>query len=51
MELTHAELLALELPGGRFHYDEADCMLYAVGIGLGADPLDRCQLDLFMRSN
>ena len=45
MELTHAELLALELPGGRFHYDEADCMLYAVGIGLGADPLDRCQLD------
>lgn len=51
MKLSHAELLALELPEKRFHYDERDCMLYAVGVGLGADPLDRGQLDFVYEKN
>jgi len=44
MKLSHAELLRLELPEKRFRYDQRDCMLYAVGVGLGSDPLDRGQL-------
>lgn len=45
MNLNQAGLLALKLPEKRFRYDARDCMLYALGVGLGTDPLDRRQLD------
>ena len=44
MNLNHEQLLALKLPEKRFRYDERDCMLYALGVSLGSDPLDRDQL-------
>ena len=38
------ELLALEVPPVEQTYDERDTMLYALGVGLGIDPLDTAQL-------
>jgi acyl dehydratase len=38
------KLLALELPPVEQSYDERDTMLYALGVGLGIDPLDAAQL-------
>jgi acyl dehydratase len=38
------KLLALELPPVEQSYDEHDTMLYALGVGMGIDPLDPEQL-------
>jgi len=35
------KLLALDLPEKTVRYDARDTMLYAIGIGMGADPMDR----------
>jgi len=37
-------LLALDLPEIEHRYDTRDTMLYALGVGLGIDPLDELQL-------
>lgn len=44
MAVTHEQLMALRIPERQYSYTDNDTMLYAVGIGLGADPLDREQL-------
>jgi acyl dehydratase len=41
--LDPQELLALELPPVEQSYDERDSMLYALGVGIGIDPLDPMQ--------
>ncbi|TKT74491.1 MaoC/PaaZ C-terminal domain-containing protein [Aquamicrobium sp. LC103] len=38
------ELLRLDIPVTEQRWDERDCALYALGVGLGADPLDGRQL-------
>lgn len=44
MAVTLAQLLATPLPEKVITYSEKDLILYALGVGLGADPLDEAQL-------
>ena len=39
------QLLATEIPDVTHTYTEKDVMLYALGVGLGSEPLDESQLD------
>jgi acyl dehydratase len=42
--IDHKKLLALDIPAREFSYTERDAMLYALGIGLGADPMNKAEL-------
>jgi acyl dehydratase len=42
--IDHKKLLALDVPAREFSYGERDAMLYAMGIGLGADPMNKAEL-------
>lgn len=44
MALDYQRLMALKRDGDRFGYTDRETMLYALGIGMGADPLDRNEL-------
>jgi acyl dehydratase len=44
MALNYEKLMALKREGDRFRYGDRETMLYAIGIGMGADPLDRDEL-------
>jgi acyl dehydratase len=44
MPIVYDELLALKIPEIEHSYGPKDCMLYALGVGLGLDPLDQDQL-------
>jgi acyl dehydratase len=44
MALDYGRLMALKREGERFGYTDRETMLYALGIGMGADPLDRDEL-------
>lgn len=44
MPIQYPEILSLREEGRRFTYTECDTMLYALAIGLGADPLDEQEL-------
>ena len=44
MPIDHAALLATAVSDEPLEYDEQHCMLYALGVGFGADPLDRHEL-------
>lgn len=44
MAVTYEALKALKGPMRTFSYDARDVMLYALSIGLGADPMDKRQL-------
>lgn len=44
MAIDYPAVLGLKQEGLRFTYTERDAMLYALGIGLGSDPLDRREL-------
>ena len=50
-EVTLDSLLGLDIPEKAYRYDQRDCMLYAAGIGMGADPMDRRQLDFVYEKN
>ena len=45
MPIDHKKLLALDIPAKEFSYGEREAMLYALGIGLGADPMNKSELD------
>lgn len=45
MAIDHKKLLALDIPAREFSYGEREAMLYALGIGLGADPMNKAELD------
>src|SRR5438105_15493339 len=44
MSIVYDKLLALKIPDVEQSYGPKDCMLYALGVGLGLDPLDEDQL-------
>jgi acyl dehydratase len=44
MPIVYDKLLALKIPDVEHSYGPKDCMLYALGVGLGLDPLDQEQL-------
>jgi len=44
MALNYDHLMGLKREGDRFRYTDRETMLYAIGIGMGADPLDRNEL-------
>ena len=44
MALNYDKLMGLKRDGDRFQYSDRETMLYAIGIGMGADPLDRKEL-------
>jgi acyl dehydratase len=45
MALDANKLLAFEIPRRRQHITKRDCVLYALSVGFGCDPLDERQLD------
>jgi acyl dehydratase len=44
MTIQYDKLLALKIPEVEHSYGPKDCMLYALGVGLGLDPTDEQQL-------
>jgi acyl dehydratase len=51
MPLDPEKLLALDLPPIEHTYAAKDCILYALGVGLGQDPLDERQLAFVYEKN
>src|SRR3954453_4142825 len=51
MALDHKKLLALDLAPIEHAYGSKDCILYALGIGLGQDPMDERQLAFVYEKN
>ncbi len=44
MPLNYEQLMSLKRDGDRFSYTDRETMLYAIGVGMGADPLNRDEL-------
>jgi acyl dehydratase len=51
MTIDYEQLLNIEIPQVERTYDARDTMLYALGVGLGFDPLDESQLDFVYEKN
>ena len=52
MAIDYDKLLALKIPGRRAQpTGDKDTMLYALGVGLGHDPLDADELDFVYEKN
>jgi acyl dehydratase len=51
MPINYEKLLALKIPDAEHTYTDKDTMLYALGVGLGHDPLDEQQLDFVYEKN
>ena len=51
MPIVYDKLLALKIPDVEHTYGPKDCMLYALGVGLGLDPMDEAQLAFVYEKN
>src|SRR5262245_52782207 len=51
MAINYEKLLALKIPDVEHTYGIKDCLLYALGVGLGYDPVDEGQLDFVYEKN
>lgn len=51
MAIEYEKLLALKIPEVEHTYTDKDTMLYALGVGLGYDPLDADELDFVYEKN
>src|SRR2546426_11571568 len=51
MPIVYEKLLALKIPDVEHRYGAKDCMLYALGVGLGVDPVDEEQLAFVYEKN
>ena len=50
MAINHEKLMALKREGDRFAYTDRETMLYALGVGMGRDPLDEQELPYVFES-
>ena len=44
MTIVYDKLMALEIPSAEQTYGPKDCILYALGVGLGQDPMNEDEL-------
>ncbi len=51
MTINYDKLMALDVPPREQSYDAKDCMLYALGIGLGHDPMNEDELPFVYEKN
>lgn len=51
MALDYKKLLALDLPPIEHTFGSRDCILYALGVGLGQDPMDERQIAFVYEKN
>jgi len=51
MTIVYDKLMAIDIPPREQTYDAKDCMLYALGLGLGQDPMDENQLPFVYEKN
>ncbi len=51
MTIVYDKLMALAIPPAVQTYDEKDCMLYALGVGLGHDPVNVDELPFVYEKN
>jgi acyl dehydratase len=51
MTIVYEKLMALDIPPAEHTYGPKDCMLYALGIGLGHDPMDEDELPFVYEKN
>jgi acyl dehydratase len=51
MTIAYEKLMALEIPPAEQAYDAKDCMLYALGVGLGHDPMNEDELAFVYEKN
>jgi acyl dehydratase len=51
MPINPDKLLALQIPEAEHSYSDKDTILYALGVGVGIDPLDAQQLDFVYEKN
>jgi len=51
MTIVYDKLMALDVPPRQQTYDAKDCMLYALGIGLGQDPMNEDELAFVYEKN
>ena len=51
MTIVYEKLMALDIPPAEQSYGPKDCMLYALGIGLGHDPMDEDELPFVYEKN
>ena len=51
MTIVYDKLMALDIPAAEQTYGPKDCMLYALGIGLGHDPMNEDELPFVYEKN
>ena len=51
MPIVYEKLLALKIPEVEHTYGPKDCMLYALGVGLGHDPMNEDELAFVYEKN
>jgi len=51
MTIVYEKLMALDIPPAEQSYGPKDCMLYALGIGLGHDPMNEDELPFVYEKN
>jgi acyl dehydratase len=51
MAIVYDKLMAIKIPPGEQSYTPKDCMLYALGVGLGHDPLNEDELPFVYEKN
>src|SRR3990170_1561752 len=51
MPIHYDKLPALDIPAGEQAYEPKDCMLYALGVGLGQDPTNADELAFVYENN
>jgi acyl dehydratase len=51
MTIVYEKLMALDIPPAEHSYGPKDCMLYALGIGLGHDPMNEDELAFVYEKN
>jgi acyl dehydratase len=51
MPIVYEKLMALDIPSAEHVYGPKDCMLYALGVGLGHDPMNEDELAFVYEKN